>query len=157
MRSHSISNTGTSAIEGTGLGLSISHKFVNLMNGNLRVTSHLNQGSTFYFDIPVQLATPEGISPSSYVEENPQLPIRSNIQDEQSQTVISKSLSVMPSSWLNELHQAALCCDEEEVLNLIDQIPEAQTGLITGLKSLVRNYQFQVILQILTLSSSLNE
>ncbi|MBD2694000.1 PAS domain S-box protein [Anabaena catenula] len=156
-RSHSISNTAATSIEGTGLGLSISHKFVNLMNGNLRVTSHLNQGSTFYFDIPVQLATAEGISPSSDVEENPQLPIKSNIQDEQSKIVISESLSVMPSSWLNELHQAALCCDEEEVLNLIDQIPEVQTGLIAGLKSLVRNYQFQVILQILTLSSSLNK
>ncbi|WP_071187537.1 PAS domain S-box protein [Trichormus sp. NMC-1] len=150
VRSHSNSNIGTTYIEGTGLGLSISHKFVNLMNGNLKVTSRLNQGSTFYFDIPVQLATAEGISPSSYAEGNPQLPIRNNIQDEQSKTVISESLSVMPSSWLNELHQAALCCDEEEVLNLIDQIPEANTGLIAGLKSLVHNYQFQVILQILT-------
>jgi PAS domain S-box-containing protein len=157
VRSHSNTNTGTTTIEGTGLGLSISHKFVNLMNGNLKVTSHLNQGSTFYFDIPVQLATASGISPCSYAEENPQLPIRNNIQDEQSKTVISESLSVMPSTWLNELHQATLCCDEEEVLNLIAQIPEANTGLIAGLKSLVRNYQFQVILQILTFPNSLNE
>ncbi|WP_016950381.1 PAS domain S-box protein [Anabaena sp. PCC 7108] len=156
-RSHSHSSIGTTFIEGTGLGLSISHKFVNLMNGNLSVSSNINQGSTFYFDIPVQLGTAEGISPNLYPEENYQLPIDSNIQDQPSKTLMSESLSLMPSTWLNELHQAALCCDEEEVLNLINQIPQTKTDLIAGLKNLVRNYQFQVILQILTFPSSLND
>ena len=40
--------------EGTGLGLSICHKFVELMGGELRVESKVNQGSVFYFQIPLR-------------------------------------------------------------------------------------------------------
>lgn len=42
--------------EGTGLGLPISRKFVQLMGGELTVSSQLGQGSTFKFDLPLKLA-----------------------------------------------------------------------------------------------------
>ena len=44
-------------INGTGLGLSISRQFVQLMGGHLTVSSQVNEGATFSFDIPVSIST----------------------------------------------------------------------------------------------------
>ncbi len=41
--------------EGTGLGLTIAKKFVNLLNGNIEVTSQLDVGSTFIVTLPISL------------------------------------------------------------------------------------------------------
>jgi PAS domain S-box-containing protein len=57
--------------EGTGLGLPISQKFVQLLGGQLEVTSQLDQGSTFWFEIPVGLVRAddvEGEEPAARVQ-----------------------------------------------------------------------------------------
>ncbi len=47
--------TGRNAQEGTGLGLSISRKFVQLMRGDISVSSRLDNGSIFKFNIQAGL------------------------------------------------------------------------------------------------------
>jgi signal transduction histidine kinase len=41
---------------GTGLGLAISRRLVELLGGQLSVESRLEQGSTFFFELPLELA-----------------------------------------------------------------------------------------------------
>jgi signal transduction histidine kinase/CheY-like chemotaxis protein len=50
--------TGKEAQEGTGLGLRISRKFVQLMGGDITVSSAVGQGTTFKFDIQATTADP---------------------------------------------------------------------------------------------------
>jgi len=56
-----------------------------------------------------------------------------------------KELSVMPSSWLIALDQAALILDEESITHLIKQIPENQASLAEALKNLVNDFRFDLI------------
>lgn len=49
--------------QGTGLGLPISRQFINLMGGEITVTSQLARGSLFRFEIPLKIAEDINIQP----------------------------------------------------------------------------------------------
>ncbi|MEG5163440.1 GAF domain-containing protein [Microcoleus sp. AT3-A2] len=53
--------TGQKSQQGTGLGLPISRKFVQMMGGDITVSSKPELGSKFAFDIQISLATPSEI------------------------------------------------------------------------------------------------
>ncbi|MEG4009419.1 GAF domain-containing protein [Microcoleus sp. Pol11C1] len=53
--------TGQKSQQGTGLGLPISRKFVQMMGGDITVSSTPELGSNFAFDIQISLATPSEI------------------------------------------------------------------------------------------------
>ncbi|MEG4962937.1 MULTISPECIES: GAF domain-containing protein [unclassified Microcoleus] len=53
--------TGQKSQQGTGLGLPISHKFIQMMGGDITVSSKPKLGSKFAFDIQISLATPSEI------------------------------------------------------------------------------------------------
>ncbi len=59
--------TGKNSQEGTGLGLPISRKFVQLMGGDIQVSSEVGIGTTFRFDIEVEVVNKQDIE----IQENP--------------------------------------------------------------------------------------
>lgn len=56
--------TGRNSQEGTGLGLAISRKLINLMGGDMAISSQLGEGTTIQFDIQVHLAQKSDIQTS---------------------------------------------------------------------------------------------
>ena len=68
--------TGRAVKQGTGLGLAISRKFIQMMGGDIQVSSTLGKGTVFTFDIqaePVQLKTnPVSISQPRITHLSPQ-------------------------------------------------------------------------------------
>jgi signal transduction histidine kinase/CheY-like chemotaxis protein len=63
-------------------------------------------------------------------------------------------LSVMPSDWIEQLHQAALRINAKEILMLIQQIPEQNDRLIKTLTNLVDCFCFEQIIALGTTKKS---
>ncbi len=71
-----LDHTTAQNLEGTGLGLSICKKLVTLLGGEIGVKSKINEGSTFWFTLPVESgerrpsATANTITPNQQISVN---------------------------------------------------------------------------------------
>ncbi|MEG4206161.1 response regulator [Microcoleus sp. Pol7_A1] len=63
-------------------------------------------------------------------------------------SLTAEDLSVMPIDWVVELHRAALCVDDNRILELIDQIPETEANLANTLTDLVDNFRIDIIIDL---------
>jgi signal transduction histidine kinase/CheY-like chemotaxis protein len=59
------SQSGRQSLEGTGLGLPICRHFVQLMGGEIHLSSQVNQGTTIQFEIDAQAMQPQAPKPLS--------------------------------------------------------------------------------------------
>ncbi|MBE9110930.1 PAS domain S-box protein [Nodosilinea sp. LEGE 07298] len=60
----------------------------------------------------------------------------------------ASALHVMPPAWASALHRASMLCDSTEVTQLIQQIPPEHEALIDGLTQLLRDFKFEVLMQL---------
>ena len=67
----------------------------------------------------------------------------------QAEGLTPEQLSVMPHSWLVRLSNAVLEADSEAIMTVIQDIPDCQASLAKRLTLLVRQFQFEQILNII--------
>ncbi|HEY9618847.1 MAG TPA: ATP-binding protein [Crinalium sp.] len=60
----------------------------------------------------------------------------------------SASLQVMPSSWVAQLHQAAMQLDDKQILSLVATIPPEHAALASALTDLVNRVRFDTIVNL---------
>ena len=60
----------------------------------------------------------------------------------------AKDLASFPRDWISQLHKAARELDTEVCLSLLEQFPSQQDDLRNAIADLVRNYRFDVIMQV---------
>lgn len=59
-----------------------------------------------------------------------------------------QELALMPSEWLQQLHQAAMECNDEHILPLLTQIPAEYSTLATALNELAYNFRYDEIIDV---------
>ena len=83
-----------------------------------------------------------------YADPTTSAPRSSILSNSTHESLTKACLWVMPPEWIIKLQEAALLCDEEAVLSLIEEIPPEQETLANGLRALARDFQFQQIRQL---------
>ncbi len=140
--------TGRKSQTGTGLGLPISRKFVQLMGGDISVSSRLGKGSIFKFDIQVSLGEAIEIQMTqSKSKTNGELGEIDIHHSSLSIPSLKEALAEMPAEWLAKLHAAALSAREKEIWKLIEQIPLEKAALAEVLAQKVKDFRLDQIIE----------
>jgi K+-sensing histidine kinase KdpD len=137
--------------QGIGLGLPISRQFVQLMGGEMYVRSRPGQGTSFSFDIKVQLVEPAVTDPAIAAQPSHEagLPEAIAISYLVPPPLTAEQLrAAMPSDWIDHLHQAALRGSDQAILDLIQAIPAKQTDLAEALLIWTDTFRFDEIIQL---------
>ena len=69
----------------------------------------------------------------------------------------AESLSVMPREWRVLLHRSAEGCQDEEIMTLLEQIPESYADLKLALANLVDNFRLDIIFDLTEASTTQSE
>ncbi len=83
-----------------------------------------------------------------YLYEDSQPSASSQQEETESYALKAESLNVMPTGWIAQLHQAALCTDEKQISSLLKQIPDANASLANALADLVNNFRIDKIIDL---------
>lgn len=59
-----------------------------------------------------------------------------------------EDLTVMPMEWIAQLNEAALCVNDEIILQLVKQIPTTEAALADTITDLVSNFRLDLILEL---------
>jgi len=103
---------------GTGLGLAISAEYVKQLGGELKLTSALDKGSTFYFEIPLDVS-----------DAQPNFPRLKHASSKY--TILLKSHNIVSShNILRYMSRMGIADSDISIVNTHNEIPKETTHLI---------------------------
>jgi signal transduction histidine kinase len=145
------------ALEGTGLGLAMSRKLVEMMGGELKVTSTIGEGSVFWVDLPLpevpgfvlqmKSAEPTIVGYKGNGEEHAALlPV-----EPQTPSDVTPLISLPPEE-IEMLRKVAARGNVKHILEHlthIESLGEQFLPLVNKLRQLAKNFQVDKIVEIL--------
>ncbi|MGL6338426.1 MAG: ATP-binding protein, partial [Waterburya sp.] len=135
--------TKQSEQQGTGLGLAICQQFARLLGGEITVSSTIGQGSLFKFQIPITVV-------QSQATLTVQQPVKNfNFSPETEEELATFDLTNMSTEWIRQLHQAAIAIDSDLISQLIKQIPATEPDLAAGLIKMLKNFEYDEMVELI--------
>ncbi len=139
-------SAGTNSQQGTGLGLSISRKYVQLMGGDIQVSSIIGESSLFSFNIQADISNEGNINIADDKEAGK---IVNSSEVLLGQEALQQDLSRVSREWLQELYNAAMECSDDKIFDILNEISVDYPNLAIALSSFTTNFQFDVIITLI--------
>jgi len=133
--------------EGTGLGLTIARSFVQLMRGDISVSSQIGKGTVFKFDITVGTVEPVDINSQQPTSRTlaPE-PITQSDRPSSMNVLTRAALAALPPDLVANLHQAILALDIERIETCIAQIRELNAPVAGAIAVLAKGFKYKQLL-----------
>ncbi len=129
---------------GMGLGLPLCQKLVRRMEGEIMVESEVGVGTTVKVIIPFQQSAANGeltYCGSDKLEDS--VPGLMSLED------LRQEMAQLPRLWVKSLYQLSCQADDEQVIRLLDDLPQGYQTVKETIADLAKNYHLDTILEVI--------